>query len=45
MSFDILSYVMGVEAGGKENVVIESGITCTGDGEGNITITEEENNG
>lgn len=44
MSFDISSYIMGKEDGideGQGTVVIESGITCTDDGNGNITITED----
>lgn len=45
---DILSYILGFESGqskGASTVVIEGGITCTDDGEANITITEDENNG
>ena len=48
MSFDAASYIMGHvkgEAKGVEEatgtVVIENGITCTDDGNGNITITED----
>lgn len=40
--FDSASYVMGHAAGktaGKSIVVIEEGVTCADDGEGNITIT------
>ena len=45
---DVISYVMGYTSGksaGKSEVVIESGFTCTDDGNGNITITEVTNNG
>lgn len=41
MSFDITSYVLGHEAG-QGNVIITGAIDCTDDGDGNITITEEE---
>lgn len=48
MSFDTTSYIMGYkggykkgEADGASAVVIESGITCADDGNGNITITED----
>lgn len=40
---DIMSYIIGHVGGEKEgtkHVEIESGITCTDDGQGNITITE-----
>lgn len=37
--FDLASYIMGQEDG-KKAVVIEGDITCTDDGEGNITIEE-----
>lgn len=40
MRFDILSYIMGLIKG-KSNVVITGAVTCTDDGNGNITITEE----
>lgn len=40
MSFDVVSYLLGKTAG-SSSVVIESGITCTDDGDGNITITED----
>lgn len=46
--FDSESYIMGYTSGktaGKSDVVIESGFTCTDDGNGNITITEVTNNG
>lgn len=46
--FDDTSYIMGYTSGktaGKSDVVIESGITCTDDGNGNITITEVNGNG
>lgn len=51
--FDAPSYAMGYKKGynngedaGTGNVVIESGIICTDDGEGNITITvTEDKNG
>ena len=36
----LLGFGRGKEAG-KSDVVIESGITCTDDGSGNITITQE----
>lgn len=42
--FDIVSYLMGLVKGKKEGskeVVITGGITCTDDGDANITITEE----
>lgn len=38
--FDVISYVMGV-ASGKKSIEITGGITCTDDGQGNVTITEE----
>lgn len=37
---DILSYEMG-RVKGQGEVVIEGGVTCTDDGDGNITITED----
>lgn len=40
MSFDPVSYAMG-SASGKDKVEISGSVTCTDDGEGNITITEE----
>lgn len=40
MSFDMASYEMG-KTDGKGEVVIEGGVTCTDDGNGNITITED----
>lgn len=45
MSFDAVSYIIGKTQGASEGagvVVIESGITCADDGDGNITITEDE---
>lgn len=42
--FDIL-LAQQIGGGGSGKVVIRGDITCTDDGEGNITITEEENNG
>ena len=42
---DKKSYIIGHTAGQKKStgtVVIESGITCADDGDGNITITVEE---
>lgn len=42
MPFDATSYIIGYESGkeaGKSDVVIEDGITCTDDGNANITIT------
>ena len=44
MSFDAVSYIIGHDAG-KNIVEITGAIECADDGEGNITITEEENNG
>ena len=52
MSFDTVSYIMGQGNGYEKGygsgveaatgvVVIENGITCTDDGNGNITITED----
>lgn len=41
---DIVSYILGLikgKAEGAGNVIIEGGITCTDDGNGNITITED----
>ena len=41
---DIISYIMGFVKGkakGASAVIIEGGITCTDDGSGNITITED----
>lgn len=41
---DIISYIIGYDAGESKaqgTVVIDGGITCADDGEGNITITEE----
>jgi len=40
MSFDAVSYIMGKQAGA---VVIEGGITCTDDGEGNVEVEEVTN--
>ena len=40
--FNAVSYIMGYESGkteGTKQVVIEEGITCTDDGNANITIT------
>lgn len=40
--FDVVSYIMGYGSGkteGGKQVVIEEGITCTDDGNANITIT------
>ncbi len=49
---EIVSYAIGKSAGYKEGydagqgiIEITSGITCTDDGNGNITITEDEQNG
>ena len=42
--FDIKAYIMGLirgKAEGEKNVVITGAVTCTDDGNGNITITEE----
>lgn len=42
---DRKSYIMGLEDGKEKatgTVVIENGITCTDDGNANITITEDE---
>lgn len=43
---DLLSYLLGYSSGksaGKGIVIIQDeGITCTDDGEGNITITTED---
>lgn len=36
---DIISYILGMEEG-KHKVVITGEVTCTDDGNGNITITE-----
>ena len=44
MSFDATSYIIGHDAG-KKVVEITGSIDCTDDGNGNITITEEVNNG
>lgn len=44
---DILSYIIGYTSGEAANsgvVDIEGGVTCTDDGEGNVTITEEGGN-
>lgn len=52
MSFDTVSYIMGKKSGygkgyeegeeaAKGVVVIESGISCIDDGDGNIIITED----
>lgn len=44
MSFDAVSYIMGHEKGleeGSREVVIDGAINCADDGNGNITITEE----
>lgn len=50
--FDGASYAMGHIKGvaqgleeGRSEVTIENGISCTDDGNGNITITEVNNNG
>lgn len=37
----IIAYRLGGGGGGGGTVIIENGITCTDDGEGNITITED----
>lgn len=40
---DIVSYILGHTKGkadGASDVVIEGSITCTDDGNGNITVTE-----
>lgn len=42
--FDIVSYITGRikgKAEGQEDIIIENGINCADDGNGNITITEE----
>lgn len=42
MPFDTASYIMGYETGkdaGKSDITIEDDITCTDDGNANITIT------
>lgn len=42
--FDIVSFILGLTKGkaeGASNIVIEGGINCADDGNGNITITEE----
>lgn len=45
MSFDLTSYILGIsKGGGDKTVIIEGDINCTDDGNGNVTI-EEENNG
>lgn len=48
MNFDTVSYIIGYKGGynkgeveGASMVVIEGGVTCTDDGNGNITITED----
>lgn len=41
---DIVAYLLGFFKGkaiGVQEVVIEGGITCTDDGNGNVTITED----
>lgn len=41
---DIISYIIGYTSGqaeGASEVTIDGNLTCTDDGEGNITITEE----
>lgn len=41
---DIISYIIGYTSGqteGAGEVTIDGNLTCTDDGEGNITITEE----
>lgn len=41
---DLISYILGQIKGkndAKNSVIIESGITCVDDGNGNITITED----
>jgi hypothetical protein len=43
MSFDAVSYIIGYESGKDVQIVEVTGdITCTDDGEANITITEGE---
>ena len=37
---DLFSFLLGVKKG-NGTVDITNGVTCTDDGEGNITITEE----
>ena len=44
-NLDMTSYLIGYYAGdetGKREVVISGAITCTDDGDGNVTITQEE---
>lgn len=44
-NLDMTSYIIGYRAGniiGQRQVIIQDGFTCADDGEGNITITEQE---
>ena len=46
--FNVTSYMIGYKSGktaGTGQIIIESGITCTDDGEANITIAEVSDNG
>ena len=43
--YEFFMYLLGFlrgKAAGTRHVVIDSGITCTDDGSGNITITQDE---
>ena len=45
---ELVSYAIGKQKGARDatgRVVITSGITCADDGNGNITITEDSNDG
>lgn len=41
--FDAMSYIIGHTAGKSVVEITGTGITCTDDGDGNITITEASN--
>ena len=41
--FDIVSYVLGKKSGEKTVILDSDDYTFSDDGEGNITVTEEDN--
>lgn len=43
--FDIISYILGLKNGKKSVEIDGTNLTFTDDGEGNITITEDSDNG
>lgn len=41
--FDIVSYILGKKSGEKTVILDSDSCTFSDDGEGNITVTEEDN--